>query len=430
MTSIFESAFLGYFKSVFDHEEITTSWVIIFVSCILLMILYREKFCKVKPHITFQETSFNKKLLQNLKTLNGDYKYPIWGGNTHLQTLYCAGIREIVWKWSNAARIINHKRRERLESADGGVIVLDWFETYLNEDFKKDHKFIPIFSEENRPTVLIIPGVCSTSKSHYIKSFVMCCNEKGYRAVVYHPRGVDEIKTAKIFSVGDTSDFRQTVQHLRKIVGEEAPIIGVGFSLGANVLVKYQGECGKDGNKERLLDGAISISQGYDGVKGIRHLKTSKFYDVQVAGKFKKLLTRHADVFKDKLDLHQVLKKINSVEEYDKHFTCKVLEYPDPDSYYRAESCIGYLPSVAVPLLLLNALDDPLFHPDMVPYDATLKNKNIILATTTVGGHLGWCEGVFLPNRVHWHEKIMMEFIEFIANEITNKNSKKDNPGK
>lgn len=45
-----------------------------------------------------------------------------------------------------------------------------------------------------------------------------------------------------------------------------APIFGVGFSLGGNVLAKYAAEVSASG-VDSILKGVITCSQGYDGVK-------------------------------------------------------------------------------------------------------------------------------------------------------------------
>jgi predicted alpha/beta-fold hydrolase len=55
-----------------------------------------------------------------------------------------------------------------------------------------------------------------------------------------------------------------------------------------------------------------------------------------------------------------------------------------------------------IPMIFLNALDDPLVLQSLIPYDLVLKNDNIILLTTQHGGHLGWMDGFLLPKIQHW----------------------------
>jgi abhydrolase domain-containing protein 1/3 len=50
--------------------------------------------------------------------------------------------------------------------------------------------------------------------------------------------------------------------------------------------------------------------------------------------------------------------------------------------------------NVAVPLLCISALDDPVCTREAIPWDECRANKNIVLATTTHGGHLAYYEGL------------------------------------
>lgn len=43
---------------------------------------------------------------------------------------------------------------------------------------------------------------------------------------------------------------------------------------------------------------------------------------------------------------------------------------------------------VKVPLLILNALDDPIVPPQCIPYEEVSANTNLVLATTDKGGHV------------------------------------------
>jgi predicted alpha/beta-fold hydrolase len=345
---------------------------------------YRNTFCKETPSLTFEKTEFNTKLVEACKLLQSEYKYPLWGSNGHLQTLYAAGGRR-------------HFRpayaREELTCEDGGIVVLDW----ANKNF-----------DSSTPTIVIVPGVCSHSDSHYVRSWVENVTTAGFRAVVFNPRGCVTIKTPKLFTPGGTSDLKLAMQHIHASF-PESPLFGIGLSMGANLLMKYVGEASVH-PEIQYFKGVVSISQGYDGLKGIRYLKSSPFYDRHVTSKLVDLVKRHSEVFEEVVDLSFVY-QVNSVEDFDMHFTKKIHKFEDIEEYYRKESCIHNLHQVSIPTLLLNALDDPLIAPELIPYHIARENKNIILATTAHGGHISWAEGYFLPNRVHWHERVAFEYI-------------------
>ncbi|KAF5182079.1 embryogenesis-associated protein EMB8 [Thalictrum thalictroides] len=83
-----------------------------------------------------------------------------------------------------------------------------------------------------------------------------------------------------------------------------------------------------------------------------------------------------------------------SVRDFDKNATCILGKFETADTYYRQCSSAGYVKNIAVPLLCISALDDPVCTREAIPWDECRANKNIVLATTPHGGHLAFFEGI------------------------------------
>jgi len=47
-----------------------------------------------------------------------------------------------------------------------------------------------------------------------------------------------EIKTPQMYSGGYTDDLRVVLAHIQKRLPPNTPLVGIGFSLGSNILVK------------------------------------------------------------------------------------------------------------------------------------------------------------------------------------------------
>jgi len=319
---------------------------------------------------------------------------PLWGTLGFMQTMYVSAVRR--------AKLPKYKR-EYLESPDGENIVLDWH--HINDDSNTNLDNI----------VVIVPGICNNSESHYVRHFSTLCVSKGFTPVVFHMRGTSatQIKTPRLFTWGDTADLNLTIEHLHK-VHPRSKLFLVGFSLGGNVVVKY---CGQYGSKllQSNICGAISVCQGYDALKSVRNMNASPFWNFGLTAKLKKLLTRHSHAFKDIVDVPHVLKTMRTIEDFDTLFTCKIYGYESVLTYYNEHSCINNLHNVQVPLLLLNAVDDPIVPPFLLPCEAPQQNHNIMLVTTKYGGHLGFIEGFVLPKPTHWHEKLALQYFEAIS---------------
>lgn len=65
--------------------------------------------------------------------------------------------------------------------------------------------------------------------------------------------------------------------------------------------------------------------------------------------------------------------------------------YPSTENYYRTASAHNYAGNIAVPLLSVNSLDDPIVGGTTVPTQIAKTNPNLVFALTEHGGHLGWC---------------------------------------
>ncbi|GFH19574.1 PAS domain-containing protein, partial [Haematococcus lacustris] len=66
---------------------------------------------------------------------------------------------------------------------------------------------------------------------------------------------------------------------------------------------------------------------------------------------------------------------------------------------------------VAIPLLCIQALDDPIAPAEAIPYQALSRNPHTLLVTTTSGGHLGWVSGDQGPLGHPWSDQAMMEWL-------------------
>lgn len=179
--------------------------------------------------------------------------------------------------------------REILDMPDGGIVSLDWALPARN-----DGTITPLAEiDPNKRTVLIHPGLTGGSSEHYIRSAVQALHRAGWQAVVMNARGcaLTPLKTPKVryvsewcalrtrtpwatidahstflqfFCIAYTDDIRYTATYLaEKYNFQSEALVGLGYSMGANVLVKYLGE-EKD---QTPLTGAISVGNPFDVVK-------------------------------------------------------------------------------------------------------------------------------------------------------------------
>lgn len=86
-----------------------------------------------------------------------------------------------------------------------------------------------------------------------------------------------------------------------------------------------------------------------------------------------------------------------TLKEVDAHLTIIAgghsppFPFPSPDEYYEWARSDTHVERVRVPLLAINAADDPIVR--TLPVEAVVQSKCVVLAVTPKGGHLGWFEG-------------------------------------
>ncbi|ESW15659.1 hypothetical protein PHAVU_007G091100 [Phaseolus vulgaris] len=291
--------------------------------------------------------------------------------------------------------------RELFRTADGGTIALDWvFSSHVSDDVASEDESIPI--------VVVIPGLTSDSSSQYIKHLAYHTAKRGWNVVVCNHRGFGGVSiTSDIsYNAGWTEDVRAVVNYLHK-ERSKAPLFVVGTSIGANILVKYLGEDGEN----IPVAGAVAVCSPWDLLIEDRYLRrgrVQKIYDKALAFALQDYAKLHQSHFSRNANWEGIEKSL-SVRDFDDHATRVVAKYESVDTFYRRCSSSTYVQSVSVPLLCINALDDPICTTEAIPWDECKANKNIVLATLKHGGHLAFFEGLTASHI--WWVRAVNEFL-------------------
>lgn len=144
----------------------------------------------------------------------------------HLQTFFASKTN-----WEDRYQILYE--REKLHPTDGGTISLDWTPSIPSSASDA----LPL----DAPCIVVMHGLSGGSHEAYVRSFLegMTVDLPGYRAVVVNFRGCANtpITSPQLYNGGYTPDFRFALSHIQDRI-PDAPLGAIGFSLGANLLVK------------------------------------------------------------------------------------------------------------------------------------------------------------------------------------------------
>ena len=313
--------------------------------------------------------------------------------------------------------------RELVHTDDGGHFSLEWYSERVGamdnvEALREDLR--------TRPIVLLLHGVNDSGQHSYMKHCAhVVATQKGWRAVCMTYRGCGSLSLSspQCYDASRTADVALAVDTIRTRF-PAAPLFLVGFSLGANIMVKYLGEEGPKAVGK--ISGAVAISNPWAFHPHIESLHyTSKprslrrisawVYSILVAHEYKKYVRRHKTQLADRLKkLQRPFERMLTLRQLDENVTCLLNGWQSLEHYLTTASSSNYLEGVAVPLLGINALDDPLVSREALEHTVgkSSKNPNVILVTTTRGGHIGWGGEA---KKASWAESLAVDFMHASA---------------
>ncbi|CAI5475257.1 unnamed protein product [Closterium sp. Yama58-4] len=343
----------------------------------------------------------HQELTWQLPSLQEPYR-PFFGplANCHVETIFAAVARSLP-----AVRF----RRECLRMADGGTVALDWPVGGEALEGTSANGEVPPCT----PWLILLPGLTGGSGDTYVRHMLVRARLAGWGAVVFNSRGCanSPVTSPQFYSASFTEDLRQVVRHVAALQ-PLSRLYAAGWSLGANILVRYIAQEGE----EVPLSGAVSLCNPFDLVLADRnfHIGFNNFYDQRLGSTLRGIYANHAPLFEGlggEYDIGLVA-RAKTVRDFDVGLTRVSFGYPSVDAYYRDASSCRSIKDVRLPLLCVQALDDPIAPAQGIPYDAIENNPLTMLVGTSHGGHLGWVAGPEAPFGAPWPDVLTMEFLE------------------
>ncbi|WZZ20710.1 phospholipase ABHD3 [Brassica napus] len=377
----------------------------LFLAILLFLYLFLEiHFPRSDPiSLTFNPNSdLCQFIVSKCRLLHGRYFPTIWLSSPHLQTAFLS-------LFGNSPPFCY--KRNLFQATDGGTIALDWL---MHSDVVEGISQVVNGStpgNDRTPIAIVVPGLTSDSTAAYIKHLAFRLAKEGWNVVVSNHRGLGGISLTSdcVYNAGWTEDLRKVIDHIHSQF-PEAPLFAVGTSIGANVLVKYLGEDGTD----TPLVGATAVCSPWDLLicdRFINRKLVQKLYDRVLTVGLQGYAQLHHSIISRIADWEGI-KKSRSVREFDNYATRLVAKFETTDAYYRHSSSAQFVGNVGVPLLCISALDDPVCTREAIPWDECRGNKNIVLATTTHGGHLAYYEGITASSM--WWVRAVQEYFEVL----------------
>ena len=301
--------------------------------------------------------------------------------NGHFSTVYSAKLR-------NAPQLV--QQRERLTLPDGDFMDLDF-------SFAK---------KSSSSIAILLHGLEGNAQRTYIKGQSKILNDYGWEVCAINYRGCSGETNAlfESYHAGKTRDLHYVVTYLLE-KNKYSKIALVGFSLGGNLLLKYLGER-EHIPKEVVAGVAVSAPLHLKG--SLEKLsqwnnwlyRTSFLYHLR--NKYKEKVRLFPEVAS--LSLYH---KIDSLKTFDDIYTATAHGFKDAFDYYEQNSSLPFLPTIKVPVFILNAKNDSFLSQKCYPFSLAEKSKNIYLETPNYGGHVGFHK----TDKLYYSEERAVQFL-------------------
>mmetsp|Transcript_58716 Transcript_58716/g.108312 ORF Transcript_58716/g.108312 Transcript_58716/m.108312 type:complete len:393 (-) Transcript_58716:60-1238(-) len=344
---------------------------------LVLLKLYLQR--ELKPARLIHGTSEDhlleqERLLSEVKLLLRDYwPHPL---------LEFSGYTSTFWSgfWASLHSKVAEGPMEVLTLRDGGTVSLHWCGKREEDD--------------RRRIILILPGLNNDSTTTFIQGTMKHLRSEGFSTVALNYRGCCGLElTSPRFGCADSwNDFDEVVDHI-DATNKGASILGLGFSMGAGLLMRYLGEKGSAAK----LRGAVAVAAPLNFPLVAQYLESNvrkRWINFLMAQGVKAFMmgTFYKSKYTDKLNRWDIV-KATSLRRLEEASICKLHGYKDAEDYYTQNSPMKVLARVTVPTLIVHAEDDPVVSVSTIPLGLVQSNPRLFVAITKRGGHIGWGSG-------------------------------------
>ena len=323
------------------------------------------------------------------------FKPSWWAINRHVQTIYPRFFQK---------RVKVDIRRERFSLPDGDFVNLAWVGD----------------AKTARGLVVLFHGLEGSIKSHYANDMAANLQHQGYLVVLMHFRGCggEQNLLPRAYHSGETEDAWYFLNWLEQRYPDLSKV-AMGFSLGANMLLKLLGER----PQQTVLRAAIAISPPFrleQCALSINH-GFSRFYQSyllksMVNGLLKKMQSiDYAGLLKIN---GAGVKALKNFREFDEHVTATLHGFNGADDYYQKSSAVHFMHKIQTPTLILHAKDDPFMNEQVLPDEEDLSNQ-VRLELSDKGGHVGFMHGSPWRPVIWTHQRVNSFFADTLSNSKT-----------
>lgn len=321
-----------------------------------------------------------QQVIKQLDQLTTGYQPTPWLFNEHLQIA-----RLLLSKKKVSGSQYDHY--QTLTMSDGGQTALAWMGYHLGKE---------------TPTIVILHTISGSPDS--MKEMAQDLHQlTGWRVVVCVRRGHAglPLPITKINILGSTDDLREQLAFIQSDF-PQSPLYGIGSSAGSGLLIRYLGEEAQ----ACLFKAAFAYCPGYNTDEAFA--RAHPIYSRLMA---KKLIRQFIQPHWNKLTHLSTSNQLKTAYDLNAFHTLsyELAGFSSYEEYSNASNPMRVFDQITIPLMALNAEDDPLCRiENLEPYLPLIqKLPNVILVTTLKGSHCAHYENWSAKS---WAHRLMANY--------------------
>lgn len=261
-----------------------------------------------------------------------------------------------------------------------------------------------------RLTLVIVHGLEGSSSSRYVLGNSARGWAAGCNVVRMNMRSCGDGRqlSPSIYHAGRSEDVAVVMSELARTHLIRSFAL-VGYSMGGNLVLKLAGELGPAAPP--YLKAVVGVSPLMDlaASSAALHEPQNRLYESRFLGEMLKHFRQKVELYPD-LYSADGLSKIRTMRQFDEQVIARYGGFASADDYYHSVASSNWAQDIAVPTLILQALDDPFIRLTPATRAKLLANPRVVLVETRHGGHCAFLSPD--PGDAgFWAEKTLLDFL-------------------
>ncbi len=267
--------------------------------------------------------------------------------------------------------------------------------------------------ELHNPTAILLHGLGGCHQSSYMLRCSAKLRARGVRVFRMDLRGCGAgMSLARNpLHAGRSEDAAAVLDFVSQLC-PGSPIHLIGFSMGANIVLKLAGELGAAAPPR--LASVLAVSPPIDLMECTRNIQRglNQFYDRRFVRSLVRHI-RHRTVLVPNLVSRPLVPHPRRLADFDTLFTAPLAGFADVDDYYSRASSGSLLAHISVPALIITAASDPIV--PIAPFERATYSPTTQLFIAPCGGHLGFVAAKNGDPDLRWLDWRIVDWVLGIA---------------